>query len=593
MSSIPPDTAAEVEKLEELHRQHPEGRYFVPLADRYRKLGMVDQAEELLRGGLRKHPDYLSAHIVLGGCLADRSALEEAADEFRYVLSQDPQNLIALRTLGELAAQDGRAAEAERWYQELLSVDPMNKEARQALDALGGDRPESAAAAVGNIERSAAVEPQNEPDELQDWGTVLLDEPAAAAPDTEAAFDPTSFAEVTFTTAGADDGPAASEVELSDGFDLDLSELDSVAETPPAAAPDAAPADPASDGGGWTLLDFGGEETAADDAPLAGETEEEVVTETIADLYARQGLHERAAGVYRELIRRRGGDAALEAKLATNERAARGEVVSEVGRTGGDDFLTFDDEEFGAGGSDEPEWETESSGDLDLGVPDPGEAEFDPSQAGSESDADYAFAASFEGGFDDFAGNGEQAPEKDSLGATPSDDVGEPDYAAAVASTTPSSPRYEAASDASAPAIREWFAELLDWTPGASRVTAVEVAGEAPAAGESWTTQYAAEDEAAVVEPFALEDEVEMDAHASASPEVAAGQEDGDEEDLSWLTDILDEGTALGFDEEVASPPPAQPPQPASEEVPDASAVTEGGDEDLASFQAWLQSLKR
>jgi HD-GYP domain-containing protein (c-di-GMP phosphodiesterase class II) len=42
---------------------------------------------------------------------------------------------------------------------------------------------------------------------------------------------------------------------------------------------------------------------------------EEVVTETIAELYARQGLHERAAAVYRELLDRNPGDARLRAKL--------------------------------------------------------------------------------------------------------------------------------------------------------------------------------------------------------------------------------------------------------------------------------------
>ena len=51
----------------------------------------------------------------------------------------------------------------------------------------------------------------------------------------------------------------------------------------------------------------------------------EVVTETIAELYARQGLHDRAASVYRELIRRRGGDATLEQRLTEIERAARQE----------------------------------------------------------------------------------------------------------------------------------------------------------------------------------------------------------------------------------------------------------------------------
>src|SRR5690606_28711781 len=61
----------------------------------------------------------------------------------------------------------------------------------------------------------------------------------------------------------------------------------------------------------------------------APESEEEVelVTETIAELYARQGLYDRSVDVYRELIRRRGGDAGLERRLAEVLRqAGRGEA---------------------------------------------------------------------------------------------------------------------------------------------------------------------------------------------------------------------------------------------------------------------------
>ena len=137
--SAPPAIEArvrdEIEKLERKHAEHPEGRFFVPLANAYRKMGDVETAEALLRAGVERHPDYLSAHIVLGRCLADRGAVSEAEEELRFVISQDSQNLIALRTLGELAVSEGRTGEAAQWYRELLAVDPMNEEARQALEA--------------------------------------------------------------------------------------------------------------------------------------------------------------------------------------------------------------------------------------------------------------------------------------------------------------------------------------------------------------------------------------------------------------------------------------------------------------------------
>jgi hypothetical protein len=135
---------AEIENYQQKHVENPDGRYFVPLANAYRKLGEFDRSERLLRDGLRLHPDYLSAHIVLGRTLADRGATAEASAEFKHVLGIDPQNLIALRSLGELAAASGEEEAAGHWYRELLAVDPMNEEARQALaDLEGEDQDES------------------------------------------------------------------------------------------------------------------------------------------------------------------------------------------------------------------------------------------------------------------------------------------------------------------------------------------------------------------------------------------------------------------------------------------------------------------
>src|SRR5687768_14775820 len=134
MADLSPELASRIQSLETSYLDNP-GRFFVALAGAWREAGEVSKAEEILRENLKRFPG-LSAHVLLGRCLADRGAYEEAANEFHYVLSIDAQNLIALRTLAEMAAAQGRGEEASRWYQELLAVDPMNSEARQSLDAL-------------------------------------------------------------------------------------------------------------------------------------------------------------------------------------------------------------------------------------------------------------------------------------------------------------------------------------------------------------------------------------------------------------------------------------------------------------------------
>jgi tetratricopeptide (TPR) repeat protein len=256
MTSIPSESHEELEKLERKHAEHPEGRYFVPLANLYRRHGELDRAMTLLRDGLAKHPDYLSAHIVLGRCLADRGENEAAEAEFLYVLSLDSQNLIALRTMGELAATLGKVDEGRRWYRELLGVDPMNEDARLALETIG----------TGASTTTPGVEAEG--------GELPVARP----------------------------GPPVSPLDSEDKSSEDLSAVGS-----------PSPEDYQVLFGSTVQLDLPG---GLDDQPgdfLDGS--DAVVTETIAELYTRQGFYERAAEVYRELIRRRGGDDALEERL--------------------------------------------------------------------------------------------------------------------------------------------------------------------------------------------------------------------------------------------------------------------------------------
>ena len=144
---------SEIEKLERRYSENPDGRFFAPLADAYRKAGSLDRALELVRAGLVKHPDYLSAHIVLGRCFLDKDADADAAATFERVLALDPENIIALKSLAEIAERGGRTDAAREWLQKLLVVDSMNAEAEADLQRLGGPVVAGAAPAA---ERGAA-----------------------------------------------------------------------------------------------------------------------------------------------------------------------------------------------------------------------------------------------------------------------------------------------------------------------------------------------------------------------------------------------------------------------------------------------------
>ncbi|HEU4455506.1 MAG TPA: tetratricopeptide repeat protein, partial [Longimicrobium sp.] len=404
MADISPDLAARIESLKASHAENP-ARFFMPLASAWREAGEVGKAEELLRENLKRHPGYLSAHVLLGRCLADRGALAEARNEFQYVLSVDPQNLIALRTLGDMAAAQGQQADARRWYNELLAVDPMNADARQALhhldanpapppppptepkpnddfgivdlagtpDAAGGEPADFGAwgevgidAGTDDIasagERAAdAAGPA--------WGEAPLDAaPAEWSSESAPAGDADAWGAVDLDADRAEDFAPTSADDRSasaDGFDaLDFGAVDvSSADT----SFEASEPEPAASGfDGWGSVDDGQLDAASATPPLEGleafadapviggahdahddhaHEEEEVVTETMAELYARQGFLDRSADVYRELISRCGAEPALVRRLEELEAQMEGAAPSPSSSPY--DFDTDEEEEAG------------------------------------------------------------------------------------------------------------------------------------------------------------------------------------------------------------------------------------------------------
>src|SRR2546429_440509 len=124
---------SEIDKLEARFRENPKGRNFAPLADAYRKAGLIDNAVELCQNGIKLHPDYVSAYIVYARCLIDKKDDAGAQEVFRKVLALDGENIIALRVLAEIAERNGRFDEAVEWLGRLLHAHPVNGDAPEAL----------------------------------------------------------------------------------------------------------------------------------------------------------------------------------------------------------------------------------------------------------------------------------------------------------------------------------------------------------------------------------------------------------------------------------------------------------------------------
>ena len=126
-------------RLQELtakYMQNPR-RFFVPLANEYRKANELDRAIALCREHLPAQPGHMSGHIVLGRAYFEKGDIEAAREVFLTSVALDDENLIALRHLGDIARSRNELAEASQWYTRVLEADPQNVEIERIVRSLG------------------------------------------------------------------------------------------------------------------------------------------------------------------------------------------------------------------------------------------------------------------------------------------------------------------------------------------------------------------------------------------------------------------------------------------------------------------------
>jgi tetratricopeptide (TPR) repeat protein len=614
---------AEIAKLEALHATRPEGRVFTHLAEAYRKAGEPERAREVLEEGLERHGDYASAHVVLGRVLLDLGQMDRAEASFRRVLGLDGGNLVALRALGELAEQAGRADEAREYFRELLAIDPGDTELAARVDTLAGG---GGAALVGPP--APAEAPTEAEDAAASWGSLPMDwdepigqgEEAGEGGEAAPMFSLDGFSTLDLSGFGDEAQPSADEPrEELEERGMAADDLDAGAELPeaeqafadwslPALEPEARPqaedeglALPSFDDPDDLEDEFGGAEpgpaqeafSPEPDRPVGGDyswseeeappsrsewtlepdaVAEEVVTETLAELYRQQGLLQRAAEVYRALLQDRPGDEQLLAKLAEVEGAVAerppgrdtGAAVEPIGPEpwasafGGDAFaddvpvddpsaggaldeetsaeLAFREEPLGEEPLDEEALDEEAFGEEAFGEEAFGEEAFGE-EASDAGDAGDVAGDHTPYGADAVAAAADVAPETSAPAAagpwradgapeTEADaEVDSPWTDAVIAQETDSpyawgSGEPEGDAETAGPSITAYFDTLLSWRPNRQPATA--------APGDPAPPEPAVD--GAVAGDQATGEGAEAKAEAEAEAEAAPGSgEDGEE----------------------------------------------------------------
>jgi tetratricopeptide (TPR) repeat protein len=111
-----PDVDSRVRELERRVAREPGSRYFVPLAEEYRKAGRLPDAIKALEAGLAVHEGYVAARIALARAHLEAGRIDDSVAAFSKALGEDPSNLVAAKALGDLHLSRGEPIEALKKY---------------------------------------------------------------------------------------------------------------------------------------------------------------------------------------------------------------------------------------------------------------------------------------------------------------------------------------------------------------------------------------------------------------------------------------------------------------------------------------------
>ncbi|WP_197463750.1 tetratricopeptide repeat protein [Desulfuromonas sp. DDH964] len=121
----------------EILSRDPHSTAFVPLADAYRQLGLLDDAIEVAQKGVAALPKFSPGFITLGRLHAQRGDLPAAEVAFSQAIAIEPDSLPALKGLARVSGMQGNRERARQLLEKANALQPDDATVLKMLAALG------------------------------------------------------------------------------------------------------------------------------------------------------------------------------------------------------------------------------------------------------------------------------------------------------------------------------------------------------------------------------------------------------------------------------------------------------------------------
>ncbi len=121
-------------KCQKILDADPNSQIFAALAEAFRKKGELDRAFRVCQAGLRIHPSYAAAHVVMAKINLDRGLYDWAEAEAKKAIDLEGTSRATELLLAEVYIYRGEFPQAIKLLSRLADADPDNEQIQKLLD---------------------------------------------------------------------------------------------------------------------------------------------------------------------------------------------------------------------------------------------------------------------------------------------------------------------------------------------------------------------------------------------------------------------------------------------------------------------------
>lgn len=118
-----------IEEYQIILMRNPSAKVFAPLAEAYRKMGLLQQALEICERGIKYNPDYTSGLVAYGKVLFELKKYEEAIDIFEHSTQLKSDNILAYKMKALCQIKVNKYADALKTYKHVQFLNPKDEQA--------------------------------------------------------------------------------------------------------------------------------------------------------------------------------------------------------------------------------------------------------------------------------------------------------------------------------------------------------------------------------------------------------------------------------------------------------------------------------